>query len=159
MKLSVETKVAAVVAAGCIALTGSAIAQGRSKGRSGGVNHYASANNGGVNTQMSQQGDNRSVFGRSNAGESKPNFSDEKVVSSAREQREERHDAREQREERHEAREQRKDRHDAHKQREERLENHRQREQRYQNAKDRKPTLSTPFDGSLLDVKSGDVKQ
>jgi hypothetical protein len=158
MKLSVEVKVAAVVAAAFIVLPAGAMAQGRSKGRTGGANYSGPANNA-VNPQMSQQGNNRSaVFGRSNTEESRPNFSDEKVTSSGREQREERHEAHEQREQRHNERA-REERHHNREQRFDRYEAHRQRAQRYQNAKDKKPTLSTPFEGSLLDVKSVDVKQ
>lgn len=158
MKLSVETKVAAVVAAGLMALTGNAMAQGRGKGHTGGQNQYGPANNPGANTHMSQQGDNRSLSGRTNSEENRQNFSDEKVISSGREQREERHEAYEQREHRHNevARE---ERHHNREQRFDRYQAHRQRAQRYQNAKDKKPTVSTPFDGSLLDVKSVDVKQ
>ena len=156
MKLSVEVKVAAVVAAAFIALPAGAMAQGRSKGNTGGANHYGPTNNAGVNTHMSQQGDNRSLFGRTNAEENRQSFSDEKVTSSAREQREDRHDAREQREDRHDAREQREDRHDARKQREDRQQERRQREQRYQGkgTKDK-----SPFDGSLLEVKPADVSR
>ena len=85
---------------------------------------------------MSQQGDNRSLFGRTNAEENRQSFSDEKVTSSAREQREDRHDARKQREDRQQER--------------------RQREQRYQGkgTKDK-----SPFDGSLLEVKPADVSR
>jgi len=146
MKLSVEVKVAAVVAAAFMALPVGAMAQGRSKGNTGGANHYSPTNNAGVNTHMSQQGDNRSLFGRTNAEENRQSFSDEKVTSSAREQREDRHDAREQRE----------DRHDARKQREDRQQERRQREQRYQgkSTKDK-----GPFDGSLLEVKPADVSR
>jgi hypothetical protein len=90
MKISVQAKVAAAVAAGFIALTTGAIAQGGS----------------GVDTHMSQ--------------ENRQKLSDENATSSTREQREERHEAREQREDRHQAREQREDRHQAHRQREQR---------------------------------------
>lgn len=158
MKLSVEVKVAAVVAAAFAALTPGAMAQGRGKGHTSGANHYGSNNNPGVNTQMTRQGDNRSVVGRSNPEETKPNFSDERVTSSGRERREERHEAHEQREHRHNAL-QREERHENREQRFDRYQAHRQREQRYQNAQDKRPTLSAPFDGSLLDVKSVDVKQ
>jgi hypothetical protein len=143
MKLSVEAKVAAAVAAAFVALTPGAMAQGRSKGQNGGPNHYGPTNNPGVNTHMSQQG--------TNAQENRPTFSDERVTASGREQREDRHDAREQRETRRDAREQRADRQQA----------VRQREQRFQSksTKDKRPTVSTPFEGSLLDVKSAAVKQ
>ena len=83
------------------------MAQGRSRGNTGGANHYGQTNNAGVNAHMNQQGDNRSLFGRTNAEENRQSFSDDKVTSSAREQREDRHDAREQREDRHDARKQR----------------------------------------------------
>jgi hypothetical protein len=123
MKLCVEAKLAAAVAVVFMALTTGAMAQGRSKG----ANHFGPTNNPGVNTHMSQQAD-------------KPTFSDEKVTSSGREQREDRHGAREQRETRRDARQQRADRQEA----------VRQREQRFQSksTKDK-----TPFDGSILEVK------
>ena len=155
MKLSVEAKVAAVAAAACMALTPGAMAQGR-KGQTGGQNHYGPTNNPGVNTNMSQKGPNSSLSGRTNAEDTKPTFSDEKVTSSGREQREERHDAREQREERHDAREQRVDRREAREQRADRQQAQRQREQRYQSKNTKE---KSPFDGSILDVKSVDLKQ
>ena len=132
MKLSVEAKVAAAVAAGCIALTATAMAQGRGKGHTGGPNNFGPTNNPGVNTHMSQ--------------ENRPTFSDEKVTSSGREQREARHDARAQREVRRDAREQREDRQQA----------VRQREQRFQSksTKDK-----SPFDGSILEVKPADLNR
>lgn len=155
MKLSVEAKVAAAVAAGFMVLTSGAMAQGR-KGQTAGPNHYGPTNNPGVNTHMSQQGDNSSLFGRTNAEGNKPTVSDEKVTSSGREQREERHDAREQREDRHDAREQREARRDAREQRQDRQQAHREREQRYQKegAKDK-----SPFAGSILDVKPADINR
>src|SRR6266436_4076037 len=52
MKLSVEAKVAAAVAAGFIALTVGAIAQQRSEGQTGGPNNYRPLNNPGVNTHI-----------------------------------------------------------------------------------------------------------
>ena len=140
MKLSVEAKVAAAVAAGLMVLTSGAMAQGR-KGQTAGPNHSSVAN-----THMSQQGNNGSLFGRTNAEENTPTVSDEKVTSSGRQQREARRDARDQREARHDAREQREARRDA---REQRQDRHQQGEQQ--------PTKSTkeksPFDGSMLDVK------
>jgi hypothetical protein len=155
MKLSVEAKVAAAVAAGFMVMSSGAMAQGH-KGQSAGSNHYGATNNPGVNTHMNQQGDNSSLFGHSTAEANKPTGSDEKVTSSvpqqggdrqkAREQRVDRRENREQREDRRENREQRQDRHQAHRQREER----RQRE----NAKDK-----SPFDGSILEVKPGDVSR
>jgi hypothetical protein len=153
MKLSVEAKVAAAVAAGLMVLTSGAMAQGR-RGQTAGPNHYGPTNNPGVNTHMSQQGGNSSLFGRTNAEENKPTVSDEKVTSSGRERREEARDRREEardrreegRERREEGRERREDRHQAHRQREERH----QRE----NAKDK-----SPFDGSILEVKPADVSR
>jgi len=56
MKLSVEMKVAAAVAAGFIALTLGAIAQGKSGSETGGPNDYSPTNNPGVNGHISQQG-------------------------------------------------------------------------------------------------------
>jgi hypothetical protein len=155
MKLSAEAKVAAAVAAACMALTPGAMAQGR-KGHTAGPNQYGPANNPGVNTNMSQKGSNSSLSGRTNAEEKTPTVSDEKVTSSGREQREDRHDAREQREDRHDAREQRVDRRDAREQRADRQQAHRQREQRYQSKSTKE---KSPFDGSILDVKSVDLKQ
>jgi len=75
MKLSVKTKVAAAVAAGFIALTAGAIAQGYSGGQTGGPNSYGPTNNPGVNTHMNQQGYNSSLSGRTNAEESRQKFS------------------------------------------------------------------------------------
>jgi hypothetical protein len=77
MKLSVETKVAGAVAAGFVALTAGAIAQGHSGGHTGGPNGYGPTNNPGVNTHMSQQGYNSSLPGRTNAEENRQKFSDE----------------------------------------------------------------------------------
>ena len=74
MKLSVETKVAAAVAAGFIALTAGAI-EGYSGGQTGGPNSYGPTNNPGVNTHMNQQGYNSSLSGRTNAEESRQKFS------------------------------------------------------------------------------------
>ena len=155
MKISVETKVVAAMVAGLMTLTGSALAQGRGKSHSTGSNQYTPTNNPGVNTHISQQGDNRSVVGRTNAEENRPSFSEEKVVSSGREQREERHEAHEQREERHNAAA-REERHENREQRFDRHEAHRQREQRYQ---DKNRTQKTPFDGSLLEVKPSDLSR
>jgi hypothetical protein len=69
MKSSIETKVAAAVAAGFVALTVGAIAQGNSGGQSGGPNGYGPTNNPGFNTHMSQQGYDSSLSGRTNAEE------------------------------------------------------------------------------------------
>ena len=155
MKLSVEAKVAAAVAAAFMALTPGAMAQGHSKGQTGGPNHYGPTNNPGANTHMSQQGDKSSMSGRINAEENRQNFSDEQVTSSGREQREERHAAYVQREQRHNA-VAREERHNNREQRFDRLQAHRQREQRFQSksTKDK-----SPFDGSILEVKPADLKR
>jgi hypothetical protein len=139
-----------------MALTPGVMAQGRSKGQTGGPNHYGSTNNPKVSTQMNQQADSNTLFGRTNAAENKPSVSDERVTSSERQQREERHDAREQREDRHDAREQRQDRHDAREQRQDRQQAHRQTAERYQNKSTSGKGL---FDGSILEVKPADVSR
>jgi hypothetical protein len=95
MKLSVEAKVAAAVAAGFLALTPGAMAQGRHKGQTGGRNDFGPTNNPGVQMHMSQQEPSKSsLFDRTNAEENRQKFSDENVTSSTRQQREDRHDAR-----------------------------------------------------------------
>ncbi len=95
MKLSVEAKVAAAVAAGFLALTAGAMAQGRHKGQTGGRNDFGPTNNPGVQMHMSQQEPSKSsLFDRTNAEENRQKFSDENVTSSTRQQREDRHDAR-----------------------------------------------------------------
>jgi hypothetical protein len=144
MKLSIEAKVAAAVAVGLMVMTSGAMAQGR-KGQTAGPNHYGPSNDAGANTHMSQQGDNSSLFGRTNAEEKKTTLSDEHVTSSGRERREERRDNREQRENRRDNREQRQDRHQA----------HRQQEERHLSTSATKE--KSPFDGSILDVKPTDV--
>jgi hypothetical protein len=58
MKLSVEAKVAASVAAGFVALTVGVIAQGNSGDQSAGPNGFGATNNPKVNTYMSQEGSN-----------------------------------------------------------------------------------------------------
>ena len=128
MKLSVEAKVATAVAVGLMVITSGAMAQGR-KGQPAGPNHSGPTNNPGVNNHMSQQGDNSSLFGRTNAEENKPAVSDEKVTSSVRERREERRENREQRQNRHQE--------------------HRQRAQRHQREGEKG---KSPFDGSILDA-------
>ena len=55
MKLTVETKVAAAVAAGFIALTLGAVAQGNWGSQTGEPNGYGPTNNPRVNTYISQQ--------------------------------------------------------------------------------------------------------
>ena len=148
MKLSVEAKVAAAIAAGLMVMTSGAMAQGR-KGQTAGPNHYSPTNNPGVNTRMNQQGDNSSLFGRSNAEENKPTFSDEKVTESGRQRREERREAREQRIDRHDNVEQRQDRRENVRQRDERKQDRRQREQRRHGEA---TTPNNPFDGSILEA-------
>ena len=80
MKLSIEAKVAAAVAAGFIALTTGAIVQGSSGDQTGGPNNYNPTNNPGVNTHMSQPAYNSSLPGRTNAGENMQKVSDEDVT-------------------------------------------------------------------------------
>ncbi len=55
MKLSVETEVAAAIAAGFIALTVIAITQGNSEGQTGVPDGYGPTNNPRINTHISQQ--------------------------------------------------------------------------------------------------------
>jgi len=80
MKLSVEAKVAAAVAAGFIALTAGAIGQAGSGGQTGGPNNYNPTNNPGANTDMSQPTDNRSLPGRTNAEENMQRVSEQDVT-------------------------------------------------------------------------------
>ena len=80
MKLSIEAKVAAAVAAGFIASTTGVIVQGSSGDQTGGPNNYNPTNNPGVNTHMSQPADNSSLPGRTNAGENMQKVSDEDVT-------------------------------------------------------------------------------
>ena len=61
MKLSVEMKVAAAVAASFVALTVGAIAQGYREDQTGRLNDYGSMNNFGVNSYVSQQGPTSSL--------------------------------------------------------------------------------------------------
>jgi hypothetical protein len=123
MRLCIEAKLAAAVAVVSMALTTGAMAQGHRSGAS----HFGQTSNPVVNTHMSQQPD-------------KPTVSDEKVTSSGREQREDRHAAREQREVRRDSVEQRADRQQAVRQRTERFQS--------KSKKDK-----SPFDGSILEVK------
>jgi hypothetical protein len=67
MKLSVETKVAAAVAAGFAALTFGAIAQEKSGNQTGEPNGYGPTNNPGVNTRITQQAYNSLLPARTNA--------------------------------------------------------------------------------------------
>ena len=75
MKASVEMKVAAAVAAGFVALTVGAIAQGYSEGQRGRLNDYGSMNNFGVNSYVSQQGPTSSLRGRTNDEANRQKFS------------------------------------------------------------------------------------
>jgi hypothetical protein len=75
MKASVEMKVAAAVAAGFVALTVGAIAQGKSGSETGGRNDYDPTNNPGVNSYMSQQGYTSSLRGRTNGEANRQEFS------------------------------------------------------------------------------------
>ena len=156
MKLSVETKVAAAVAAGLMVMTAGAMAQGR-KGQTAGPNHFGPTNEPRMDTHMSQQGDNSPLFGRTNAEENRPTFSGEKVTSSVPQQGEDRHKAREQREDRRENREQRVDRRENREQRQDRKQAHSQREERRLSTSATKE--KSPFDGSILEVKAADVSR
>jgi hypothetical protein len=81
MKLSVEAKMAAAVAAGFIALTAGAIGQGSSGDQTGGPNNnYGPTNNPGVNTHMSQPAYNSSLPGGTNAEENMQRVSDQDVT-------------------------------------------------------------------------------
>ncbi len=75
MKLSVEMKVAAAVAASFVALTVGAIAQGYSQGQTGGLNDYGSTNNSSVNSYMSHQGHTSSLPDRTNGEANRQKFS------------------------------------------------------------------------------------
>ena len=63
MKLSVEAKVAAAVAAGFIALTVAAIGQGGSEAQSGGANNYGLTENSRADMRMREQAYNSSLPG------------------------------------------------------------------------------------------------
>src|SRR6266403_1468501 len=83
MKLSVEAKVAAAVAAGLMVMTSGAMAQGRHKGQTGGRNDLGPTNNSGVQMHMSQQESSKSsLFDSTNAEENRQKFSDKNVTSS-----------------------------------------------------------------------------
>ena len=58
MKLSVETKVAAAIAAAFVGLTMGAIARGDGAGQTDGSDAYGPVNNPKVNTHMTEQGYN-----------------------------------------------------------------------------------------------------
>jgi hypothetical protein len=71
MKLSVEAKVAAAVAAGFVALTVGVIAQGNSGDQTADPNGYGATNNPELSTYMSQHGYDSSLAGRTNAEENR----------------------------------------------------------------------------------------
>jgi hypothetical protein len=71
MKLSVEAKVAASVAAGFVALTVGVIAQGNSAEQNVGPNGYGTTNNPEVSTHVSQYGYDSSLARRTNSGENR----------------------------------------------------------------------------------------
>jgi outer membrane cobalamin receptor len=83
MKLSVEMKVAAAVATSFVALTVGAIAQGYSKGQTGGLNDYGSTNNSSVNSYMSHQGHSSSLRDRTNSEENRQKFSNKDETARA----------------------------------------------------------------------------
>jgi len=74
-KTSVELKVVIAVAAGFVALTIGAMAQGHSGGGTGGPNGYGPMNNPGL-SPMSPQGLQSSEFGRTTAEDARTKFSD-----------------------------------------------------------------------------------
>lgn len=76
MKTSIETKVAVAVASGFLALVIGVMGQGRSGGQTGGPQGYGPTNNPGLN-QMSPQGYNSSLPGRTNAEQNRTKFSNE----------------------------------------------------------------------------------
>jgi len=55
MKLSVETEVAAAIAAGFVALTAIAVVQGNNEGQTGVPDGYGPRNNPRINTQISEK--------------------------------------------------------------------------------------------------------
>jgi hypothetical protein len=75
MKLSIEKKVAIVIAIGFAVLTVSAMGQGRSGGNTGGPHGYGPMNNPGLD-HMSPQGLQSSEFGRTTAEGARTKFSD-----------------------------------------------------------------------------------
>jgi hypothetical protein len=72
MKLSVEAKVAASLAAGFVALTVGVIAQENSGDQSAVSNAYGPTNNLEVSAHMSQHVHDSSLAGRTNSGDNKP---------------------------------------------------------------------------------------
>jgi hypothetical protein len=71
MKLSVEAKVAAFIAAGFVGLTVGVIAQGNSGDQTMGPNGFGPTNNPEVSTHMSQHGYDSSLAGRTNTEENR----------------------------------------------------------------------------------------
>jgi hypothetical protein len=71
MKLSIEAKVAAVIAAAFTALTVGAIGQANSGSQTGEANGYSSIGGPGVKTKMLQQGYNISLPSRTDTQESR----------------------------------------------------------------------------------------
>ena len=71
MKVSVEAKVAAFVAAGFVALTVGVIAQGNNADLSAAPNGYGPTNNPGVSTDISQHGYDSPLAGRTDAEENR----------------------------------------------------------------------------------------
>jgi hypothetical protein len=67
MKLSVEAKVAAAVAAAFIALTAAAIGQGGAEAQSNGPNNYGPTGNSGLSTEMTSQTSKSSLPNQSTA--------------------------------------------------------------------------------------------
>jgi hypothetical protein len=80
MKLSVEAKVAAAVAAGFVALTLGAIAQGNGASQIAGADVYGPTSNPTVNVQRY----NNSPAGRMNAQENRQKFSSEDDMAAAK---------------------------------------------------------------------------
>jgi hypothetical protein len=76
MNLSIETKVAAAVASGFVALTMCVIAQGDRGGGTGGPNGYGPINDSGLSFISSQRLQD-SEFGRATAEEDRTKFSDD----------------------------------------------------------------------------------
>ena len=81
MKLSVEGKVAAAVAAGFIAVTAAAIGQGGIEAQSSALN-YGFSENPGVNTQIDTQAYS-SLYDRSNVEVSREKFRDHDVTGAS----------------------------------------------------------------------------
>jgi hypothetical protein len=71
MKLSVEAKVAAFIAAGFVGLTVGVIAQGNSGDQTMGPNGFGPTNNPEVSTHMSQHGYDSLLAGRTNTEENR----------------------------------------------------------------------------------------